>query len=462
MSYRLIAVIVVLLAVPHSLQAALRVEAEDGELAGVHTATATPGYSGKGYVTGFDANGDRIAFRVQAKAGIYDLTVRYSAPHGEKGCDIAVNGRKSSVMLPATKAEFASHSAGKVELVEGVNKIDVLKGWGWYDVDYIELTPAKPVTSIRKPPKTLANPRSTTATYKLLSYLIDIYGSKTLSGQYDQYDGTEIPYIREVTGRTPAVLGGDLMDYTSSRIARGADPKKHVENLIKSAREGYIITLCWHWNAPKDLLDTPEQPWYSGFYTAATKFDLKLALENPDSEDYKLLLKDIDTIAVQLKKFADANVPVLWRPLHEAEGGWFWWGAKGPEAYMKLWKIMFDRLTTHHNLHNLIWVHNCVKQEWYPGDKYVDIVGVDAYPTDPGDPLSRDWEDLIKRFDGRKLLALTEFGGVPDVERMHKFGVRWSFFATWPGSSGPRKMSKEELIRIYRSPLVGNREEKQP
>ena len=90
-------------------------------------------------------------------------------------------------------------------------------------------------------------------------------------------------------------------------------------------------------------------------------------------------MHDIDTIAVQLKKLEAAGVPVLFRPLHEAEGGWFWWGAQGPDSAKKLWRVVYERLTVKHELRNLVWVWNSVKKEWYPGDDVVDIVSADTY-----------------------------------------------------------------------------------
>lgn len=121
------------------------------------------------------------------------------------------------------------------------------------------------------------------------------------------------------------------MDYTDSRTSRGAS-SIDVDHAISHAAKGGIVTFVWHWGAPIGLYDTPEQRWWSGFYTDATDFDIAATLADPTGANYTLLMKDIDTIAVQLKKLQDAGIPVLWRPLHEAEGGWFWWGAKGPEA----------------------------------------------------------------------------------------------------------------------------------
>lgn len=446
----------------------IRLEAERGQLSGVDVQRARTGYSGNGYVSGLDADGDRVLFTANAPAtGLYDIRIRYAAPNGEKGFELTVNGSRISGMLAGTAAGvFAEHAAGKTELRAGANKLTIEKGWGYFDVDRIDLVPALPYPMPRKPPVKLADPKASSRARALMRYLVDQYGKTTLSGQQEMGDAQ---YIRQVTEKLPAILAGDLMDYSPSRVAYGSKPKDYTERMIRASREGHILSLSWHWNAPKDLRDTTftdaqgrtvDARWYKGFYTNATTFDVQKALADPGSEDYRLLLRDIDAIAAQLKKLAKADVPVLWRPLHEAEGGWFWWGAKGPEPFKKLWRIVYDRLTRHHGLHNLLWVYTAAaKPEWYPGDRYVDIIGVDAYPSDPGDPLSGTWEMMQKQYGGRKLVALTEFGGVPDVEKMRRYGVRWSYFASWTGDLGPKKMSREALRRIYRLPSVITRDE---
>lgn len=86
-----------------------------------------------------------------------------------------------------------------------------------------------------------------------------------------------------------------------------------------------------------------------------------------------LIDADIAEIAKQLNRLRDAGVPVLWRPLHEASGGWFWWGAKGPEAYKKLWYYLYDQLTNVYGCNNLIWVWNGQNPDWYPGDNAQSI-----------------------------------------------------------------------------------------
>ncbi|HEY0868498.1 MAG TPA: glycosyl hydrolase [Fimbriimonas sp.] len=433
----------------------IQLEFEDGVLTGPKTSTERSGFSGTGYVTDFTHGNDLVELRFRAKAGIYRAKVRYSAPQGEKGYDLTLNGRTYTGMFTPTGDAFADEDAGKVELKDGENVLLFGKGWGYYDVDAISFAPAGPVERLAVPPLKLSDPKASAATKKVFSSLARIYGKKTASGQYNEKD---TKYIEALAGRTPLIFGDDLMDYSPSRVERGANPVGMAERLIARSKQGQIVTLSWHWNAPKDLVDTKtaekDLSWYRGFYTEATTFDLANALEG---EDRDLLVRDIDAIAVQLKKLAAADVPVLWRPLHEADGRWFWWGAKGPDPFKRLWRLMHDRLTNHHGLHNLIWVtSHGLRPDWYPGDDVVDIVGIDAYPSDPTDPLSTTWEELIRQYGGRKMLALTEFGGVPDVERARRFGVRWAYFVSWTGSLGPEKVSKEELLRLYRQKAVEN------
>ena len=165
----------------------------------------------------------------------------------------------------------------------------------------------------------------------MLNYLGSVYGKGILSGQQDQ---ASLEWVEKNVGKRPAILGVDLMDYTQSRIERGAS-SQDVEYALRFAERGGIVTFVWHWGAPTGLYDTENHRWWSGFYTDATDFNIEAALADTSNANYTLLIEDIDTIAIQLKALQDAGVPVLWRPLHEAEGGWFWWGAKGPEACKK-------------------------------------------------------------------------------------------------------------------------------
>ncbi|UCH15088.1 MAG: hypothetical protein JSV22_03760, partial [Bacteroidales bacterium] len=111
-------------------------EAENGVLTGVHVATTSPGYSGTGYVTGFDEDGDKVTVTVSVpEKGLYKIVVRYKGPYGDKYQDIYVNnGFSSPVSFPATSA-FTDIDAGSYIFNEGTNTITLLKSWGWMEVD---------------------------------------------------------------------------------------------------------------------------------------------------------------------------------------------------------------------------------------------------------------------------------------------------------------------------------------
>jgi mannan endo-1,4-beta-mannosidase len=305
-----------------SSRVSIRVEAESGQFLGTTR-------SSRGTVTGFDQEGDRVVLSASARAGgAYDVRMRYASPYGDKGFDVRVNGTGISGMLRRTTGDgLATQMLGRATLKTGVNTVTIEKGWGYYEVDWLEFVPVT-VVALRKPPVTLVNGKATPEARALMRSLVRLYGEKTLSGQYGL---DEAEYVRRVTGddALPAILGGDLMDYSPSRLARGANPKGTTETFLKNAQDSYLLTLTWHWNAPSGLLDkeyTNAQGkrinalWWRGFYTEATTFDVARALATPASEEYRLLLRDIDVIAAELKKLAAAKIPVLWRPLQKGRG----------------------------------------------------------------------------------------------------------------------------------------------
>jgi mannan endo-1,4-beta-mannosidase len=459
--YFWIGTLLFLLVFPRIAEASdIKLEAESATLNGVVVATNRPGFSGAGFVEGFDNSLDKnVTFTFAAKAGIYDLTIRYITPHGGKGYVLFVNGERSEGMFPATTA-FASANAGKFLLREGQNTLRIGGGWGWYGIDFISLSPAT-VALPAKPPKLLVDPQASQATRNLFSYMVDLYGSKVLAAQQEYSDLQEIDFVRTHSGKEPAIGAYDLMDYSPSRLQNGANPNQLSEKAIAWAQKGQgrgIISLMWHWNAPADLINqAPDKLWWSGFYTRATTFDLAAALADKNSERYQLLLRDMDAIAVELKKFQDQNIPVLWRPLHEAAGTWFWWGAKGPAPFIELWQIMYDRLVNHHQLHNLIWVYTAErgKPGWYPGDAYVDVVGVDIYEnTLVASNLSGAWTEMQEQFNGKKLVALSETGNLPNPDYIRGFGTWWSWFAVWNGNDFIRKQPTALIHSVFNDPDV--------
>jgi hypothetical protein len=292
----------------------------------------------------------------------------------------------------------------------------------------------------------------------LLAYFSDIYGKKILSGQQEGWRGTnalgfELTHITNTTGKLPAVLGLDLAGVTR---VEGARWRRWRHSTAEHAIDWYvrqhgIVTLCWHWSAPIGERVV---------YAKDTQFDLPRAL-TAGTEEHAAVLRDLDDVAAKLKLLQDAHVPVLWRPLHEANGRWFWWGAHGPEPCKQLWRLMFDRFTSRHALTNLIWVFSPGAStdlaDWYPGDEYVDIIGQDHYPMDGNNGPAKDVFDQLVAFGrGNKLVALSENGPIPDPDRLVSENAGWLFFTTWSARTLTERNSKEQLINAYRHPHVLN------
>ena len=429
-------------------------QAEDGTLNGVTVGIEAPGYQGTGYVEGFDTGTDSVTVTVpDSPGGLFALSIRYRSPFGDKKAALQVNGSGlGEVSLPDTAGAFADAAAGKVLLHAGTNTVTVTNDWGWYGIDSIALAPV-PSRAPHAVTGALTDHQATPQAKSLMSYLTGHYGKDLLSGQQDT---ASEQWVENTTGRAPAIEGLDLMDYSPSRVERGTTSQE-TENALAWDARGGIVSLVWHWNAPSHLIDQPGKEWWRGFYTDSTTFDLAAALADPSSEDYGLLLRDIDAAAVQLKRLQDAGVPVLWRPLHEAEGGWFWWGAKGPGPAKELYRLMYDRLTNLHGLHNLVWVWNSVDPAWYPGDDVVDVVSTDSYPA-AGDhgPVALTYDRLLSLTGDTKIAALAEVGTIPDPDLTRAYQADWSYFVAWSGSfvTDGASNSVDFLKRVYNDPHV--------
>ncbi|WP_404415845.1 glycosyl hydrolase [Brevundimonas vesicularis] len=254
----------------------------------------------------------------------------------------------------------------------------------------------------------------------LYGFLWGIYGVHTLTGQQEQNftsagPGQELAYLKRVTGRQPALLGFDYIHPDENAAVN--------ERAIAWARSGGIVSICWHWGAPGGP---------PGYEASKADFDLEAGL-TPGTPENKAMLRDMDVVADLLKGLRDAGVPVLWRPLHEFSGQWFWWGRHGAEGFKALWLLMQDRFTQLHRLDNLIWVLGWAGQNvdpaFYPGRAHVDIVGADIYVEDDGNlaPMFAQ----VKAIVGNSVpICLHENGPVPDPSRLGP-DADWLWFMTW-------------------------------
>lgn len=301
------------------------------------------------------------------------------------------------------------------------------------------------------------NPNASERAQKLLNYLSETAGKAIITGQHTQTNPMEeIAYIREKTGKEPLLRGFEMLAYSPNiNYADATEPcltevyenRGTMETALNWAKEtDGIVTLTFHWFSPLGGHD-------KSFYAKNTDFDAKQILVEGTPER-AAFYQDLDVIAAELQKFRDADIPILWRPFHEADGEWFWWGAKGAVVAMKLYRLMYDYFVNEKELDNLLWVWNCPIAEAYPGDDFVDIVSVDIYlqkyeKTD----YREQYEQLVQATSRNKTAALGEVGYLPDIELLAQSHTPWAYFMTWSKEFciGEQYNTTERLKSMYDS-----------
>lgn len=295
-------------------------------------------------------------------------------------------------------------------------------------------------------PPSLVNPNPTAEAKKVYGVLWDLYGKKTVSGVVANVDWNikEAENVHSWTGKWPAL---NVFDFINIHASKDVNSKGWLDysndRVVRDWwQAGGLVGCMWHWQVrANNGIDYTCSP---GTKPGETSFD-PACVDNPQSADYKQIVKDIDQVAKYLGKMQKQGIAVIWRPLHEGAGNtyefdggkaWFWWGVKGAEAYKKLWRFLYDRLVNYHKLNNLIWVWNSQMgdHDWYPGDDVVDVVGRDNYYALQY-PLMKEFKQLQKEYPN-KLVTLAECGNGDEVHispwsKIWQEGSRWSWFMTW-------------------------------
>ena len=307
-----------------------------------------------------------------------------------------------------------------------------------------------------------ADPKASPEARKLLHFLYSISGQKTLSGQHN-YPGFHSEYSRQtfkITGRLPALWGQDF-----GFTADGKDGVNHREANIREAlrqyREGSIITFMWHAVRP---IDNEPNGWKESVQNKLTDEQWR-ELTTPGTELHQSWLRQLEGVAGYLLQLRDAHVPVFWRPYHEGNGEWFWWGGRpGPGGTQALYRQMFEVFTRKYGLNNLLWVWNANMtgeggkgpgpyRDYYPGHSFVDILATDVYG---GNYRREDYEELLK-VAGGKPIALGEIGKVPAPQVLDQ-QPGWAWFMIWPDFL-ERDNKPEDLRALYGDPRVLSRED---
>lgn len=426
-------------------------------------------YSGEGYVSGFKDDGSSsVVFTVEAPSNQhYDLSFSIAADRFIN-CDVYVNGTEISVFKTMSDSEFTLITLYGVFLTKGKSEIEI-RPHGDIELDYLKMTNNTSLSGIKyDAEKDLSNKEAGKSAKELMDFMTANYGKYVLTGQFASSEkNEELDLIYRTTGKYPAIRFSAL--HTNGKTFDSAF--RDIDACADWYRKGGIVGLMWYWEAPSKIKPS--------VYTKDTNFKLSDAMTDIDiaemsqeeirglygegkiSEQCYGLILDIDNMAGQLTSLKNKGVPVLWRPLHEGYGDWFWWGASGVDAYKWLWELMYRRYTNYFELDNLIWIWNGQSESTLVNKSTFDIASLDIYLDNSKDYGSRYEQFLaLQNIVGKeKLIALSECSTVPDIDASFRDNSVWSFFGLWygkyirddNGEYSEKYTSKETLIRAYNS-----------
>ena len=286
----------------------------------------------------------------------------------------------------------------------------------------------------------LSNENAIPEARAVYAYLQETWGNACLTGQMEStWMGSpdyEMSFIEKHTGELPAIRGLDFMHN---------DFRGVVNRSIQWWEKGGIPHICWHTGSN----------FASGYNESkAHNLDWDKAL-TPGTSEYASLLKAMDRAVPYLQQLEDAGVPVLWRPFHELDGGWFWWSKGGSESFVKLWQLMYSRYTDYWGLDNLIWLlgysgNGGNMATWYPGDDYVDLIGADSYTAGANGRL---YEEVVTIAPEGMPIVFHECGTIPTEKQMTEANAPWLMFMVWHTDhlTNGKSNTPKSLQSIYQS-----------
>ena len=344
----------------------------------------------------------------------------------------------------------------------------------------------------------LVDKLATNKTLALFNNLRSISASKVLFGHQEttaygigwvNEGGNNKSDVKKVCGDFPAIYGWDIGDIGQGKNLDGV-PFNQIKVLIKDAYDrGGVNTISFH----------QDNPVSGGHAWDTTRAVPHLLPGGPNHKDYTERLNLVAEFLKDLKADDGSFIPVIFRPYHEHNGDWFWWG-KGPsdeEDFIALWQFTVNYLKNKKNVHNLLYAFSPDRSRikdaanpgeylyGYPGDDYVDIIGVDNY-FDVGShwnkkPLKEQsvsfinsLEVVVKLAEQRgKIAALTETG----LDKLHIDGWwsdvilaginanentrRIAYLSVWRNANTehfhapyPGHKSVDDFIKFYSHPIT--------
>ena len=312
-------------------------------------------------------------------------------------------------------------------------------------IPYLPKPPLRPPNWLVEHPP--VNPNATPEARALLKMLYRITGKYTLTGQHN-YPGEQdfnTDVFAAYTGKTPAMYGTDWGFAAAGDKDTAYTRREVVRKLTEKFRAGHVIALCWHEVPP--TMDEPVT--FRGQVQSRITYKQFEELLTPGAPLNKHWLAQVDVVAEFLKQLQDARVPVLWRPLHEINGDWFWWnGVRGDATHgtKQLFRLMYDRLTNFHKLNNLLWVWNPDQParadrqfvDYFPGIEYVDVLSFDCYGA-----FQQSFYDDLNALSGGKVMGISEAGNPPPAS-LYQTQPKWSYVMRWAVDKpdGPRLLAQ--------------------
>lgn len=240
-----------------------------------------------------------------------------------------------------------------------------------------------------------ADPNANAKTQATLSYLTNLpnlTSNKVVSGQHTFVYDDLIPDIFAATGKNVGLMGIDYYFENNSSTNN---------SIVSWSNAGGLTTIMADWDNPASKAGVGAGDLTNVDFTQLITSGNSL---NTTFNSY------LDAVATGLQTLQSNNVTVLFRPFHEMNGDWFWWGNKDATQFKNAWIYMFNYLTNTKGLHNLLWVYapfaHYDMTAYYPGSAYVDIAGMDDY-----DGISlTDTTDYNTLLTFGKPFALCEYG----------------------------------------------------
>ena len=472
---------------------ALTFEFEDAVVTGDVTVESDSAASGGSYLKMTESGTIELTFTV-AEAGSYNLIFYVGGIGGAKQQSLALNGAALDTLAIPESEGFEAVTLPSVNLKAGENVLTITKSWGWSNFDKLEVLPFE-YPEIKATQPIPCDPDAIAEAKSLMAYLNSVYGNNILSGQQEIYNygphgfEYEFEYLNDTTGHYPAIRGFDYGNRCCELFGAADDGSNdRVIDWVKN--RGGIATASFHLNVPKDFASYKGGTLDFNATTYSAKIDGQPATDFVTANAYTEGTKEYDYYRAALERLAkDFNaleaegIPIIWRPLHEAEGGggetgsWFWWGKEGSAVYKNLWVYTYKTLTEDFDCHNLIWEWNSynfdTSANWYPGDEYVDIIGYDKYnctkyleennwqPSIQHDDsaIASTFYGIMDKYESTKMVAMAENDCFSTVDNLINDKAGWLYFCTWyDGGSAdinfltdPRFNTKEDTIAMYQS-----------